>query len=166
MIFHLLRCHRGTRSTVRYTPILLLLASIVLSQFGTYSAKAASTAVYPCYPVHGLSGGSAASNNATNVTSGHTRLCMLHVTNTSATLAYLKLYDLSTAPTCSSATGLKHVFPIPANTSGAGFVNSEGSTGEYYTNGFGFCLTGGGGDTDNSNAPVGVFVEGSQMPYQ
>ena len=35
--------------------------------------------------------------------------CDLTPINTTATICYLKLHDLATAPTCSSAIGLKHV---------------------------------------------------------
>jgi hypothetical protein len=110
-------------------------------------------------PYH-LSGGTAASTNATSVKASAGTLCDLAVINTTATLAYLKLYDSASAPTCSSATGLKHVYPVPANTSGAGFVRAL-AVGEAYAGGIAYCVTGGGADTDATNAPAGVFVEAS-----
>lgn len=112
-----------------------------------------------CTPYH-LSGGTTASNNSTNVKNAAGTLCRFTVISTSATLAYLKVYDSASAPTCSSATNLKHVYPIPAGVSGGGAQVFD-SFGEKYGNGISFCVTGGGGDTDNSNAPTGVFVEGS-----
>lgn len=113
-----------------------------------------------CTPYH-LSGGTAASSNATSVAIGGRTLCKMTAISTSGTIAYLKLYDVNGSPTCSSATGLKHVYPIPANTSGAGFTDGQGAWGEKYANGISFCVTGGGGDTDATNAPTGVFIEGN-----
>ncbi len=113
----------------------------------------------PCSPYH-LSGGTTASNNASSVKAAAGTLCDGIVVNTSASLAYLKIYDSATPPTCSSATGLKHVYPIPYGPSniGAG-VGPSHAMGETYLNGIAFCVTGGGADTDNSNAPAGIFVE-------
>lgn len=114
-----------------------------------------------CTPYH-LSGGTTASNNSTSMKGSAGNLCDLVPINTTANIYYLKIYDTAGAPTCSSATGLKHVFPIPANVSslGAGMVRSL-ALGESYVNGIGFCVTGGGGDTDNSNAATGVYIEAS-----
>ncbi len=116
-----------------------------------------------CTPYH-LSGGTAASNNSTSLRGQAAHLCVLTAINTTATLYYLKLYDSSSAPTCSSATNLKHVYPIPFGASSAGngvHVTTFTPGGEGYKNGIGFCVTGGGGDTDNSNAATGVYIEGS-----
>jgi hypothetical protein len=76
--------------------------------------------------------------------------------NTTATIYYLRMYNASSAPTCSSGTGFVESIPIPASTSGAGFAFLE-PMGEAYTTGIGFCLTGGSSSTDNTNAAVGVF---------
>lgn len=109
-----------------------------------------------------LSGGTTASNNATLIAAapagGSRTLTRLFPINTSATLAYLKLYDSAVSPTCSSATNLKHVIPIPASATGAGFSIQLS---EAYTNGLAFCVTGAGTDTDNSNSPTGVYIEAS-----
>jgi hypothetical protein len=105
-----------------------------------------------------LSGGSAASTNSTNVKASAGTVYNIVALNTSATLAYLRLYNASSAPTCSSATGVVHDYPVPANASGAGLVIPF-PTGEAYSTGIGFCLTGGGTDTDATNAPTGVYVE-------
>jgi hypothetical protein len=113
-----------------------------------------------CTPYH-LSGGTAASNNSTSVKpSAAGTVCRWTLISTSATLAYLKVYDSAGAPTCSSAAGLKHIYPIPSSTTGAGLQVLD-AMGEAYVNGIGFCVTGGGGDTDNTNAPTGVYIEGS-----
>jgi hypothetical protein len=118
------------------------------------------TAGQGCTPYH-LSGGTAASTNSTSVkASAVGTVCRWTLVSTSATLAYLKVYDSAGAPTCSSATGLKHVYPIPSGTTGGGLQVID-VMGEAYANGIGFCVTGGGGDTDNTNAPTGVYIEAS-----
>jgi hypothetical protein len=117
----------------------------------------------PCLPYH-LAGGTAASTNPTSVTTKPTQLCTLALINTTTTLYYLKVYDLATAPTCSSATGIKHVYPIPpASGSGGagGLVAPKALFGEWYSLGFAYCVTGGGADTDNTNAAAGIYIEGS-----
>lgn len=112
-----------------------------------------------CTPYH-LSGGTTASTNSTLIKNAAGTLCGITAISTSATLAYLKVYNLASAPTCSSATGIVHVYPIPASATGAG-VRITTAPGEAYGTGIGFCVTGGGTDTDNTNAPTGIFIEGS-----
>ncbi len=120
-----------------------------------------ASAAQGCLPYH-LSGGTAVSTNSTSLTNAAAVLCDLTIVNTTTTIYFLKLYDSASAPTCSSATGLKHVYPIPfgATNAGGGLVRSL-SFGEHYASGIGFCVTGGGGDTDNSNAATGVYIEAS-----
>ena len=49
--------------------------------------------------------------------------------------------------------------PIPnAAAAGAGVSLPFGATGFLVANGFGFCVTGGGSDTDNTNAATGVYI--------
>lgn len=100
---------------------------------------------------------SAASNNSTNCKSTAGTIYDISVVNTTATIYYLRIYDASAAPTCSSATNFKETIPIPASTTGAGIVRTF-PTGRSYANGIGFCLTGGGSSTDNTNAATGVFI--------
>jgi hypothetical protein len=116
--------------------------------------------VTACTPYH-LSGGTTASSNANLIVTGPTTLCKIIAISTSATLAYLKVYDLAGAPTCSSAVGLKHVYPVPASATGAGMVAVDPLQGEKYLLGAAYCVTGGGGDTDSTNAPTGIFIEAS-----
>lgn len=113
-----------------------------------------------CTPYH-LPGGSAASTNSTSVKGSAGNLCDLVVVNTTLVIYYLKIYDSATAPTCSSATNIKHVYPIPNNSGTGGGIVRSLALGESYANGIGYCLTGGGGDTDNTNAAIGVFIEAS-----
>jgi hypothetical protein len=101
---------------------------------------------------------SAASTNATNCKNAAGLLYGIEIVNTTSTLYYLRLYNLSSSPTCSSATGFIRTVPIPhASGAGAGIANFY-TVGETYGTGIGFCLTGGGSSTDNSNAATGVYV--------
>lgn len=113
-------------------------------------------------PYH-LAGGTAASTNSTSIKGSAGTLYSVSAINTTATLYYLRIYDSSSAPTCSSATGAKHSFPIPASTTGAGFAIPLGAVGEIFSSGIGYCVTGGGSDTDNTNAAAGIFINASYL---
>ncbi len=79
--------------------------------------------------------------------------------NPTATIAYVRLYNSATAPTCSSATGfISPAIPIPAATTGAGitFVIPNGVA---FATGLGYCVTGGPTSTDNTNAVADVRGE-------
>jgi hypothetical protein len=111
---------------------------------------ASAIATSACYLV------SAASTNATNCKSTAGNLYGARFINTTATVYFLRLYNTAAAPTCSSATGFIESIPIPASTTGAGFM----WTPTYpinYTTGIGYCFTAGGGSTDNTNAATGVY---------
>jgi hypothetical protein len=99
---------------------------------------------------------SAASTNSTNCKNASGNVYGFRFVNTTATIYYLRMYNSSSAPTCSSATGFVEAIPIPASTSGAGFAFLE-PMGEAYTTGISFCFTGGSSSTDNTNAATGVF---------
>lgn len=99
---------------------------------------------------------SAASTNSNLCKNAAGNIYGFRIVNTTATLYYLRLYNSSSAPTCSSATGFIESIPIPASATGAGFVEqSDIPIG--YTTGIGYCLTGGSSSTDNTNAAVGIF---------
>lgn len=114
-----------------------------------------------CTPFHGTS---AASTNATNIKNGPGVLCSIQIINTGASLGYFRMYNLATAPTCSSATGAVHSWPIPdsagANAAGQAVIDL-GAYGEAFTTGISFCVTGGGSDTDNTNTITGIYWNGS-----
>lgn len=135
----------------------LISALILLFVIVPFQAKSQTR----CLPYH-LSGGTGANTNSNVMKNAPATICDLSIVNTSTTLGYLKLYDQATAPTCSSATNLKHVYPIPLGPSniGAGIGRSL-TFGEQYNVGIGYCVTGGGGDTDNTAGPAGIFIEGS-----
>ena len=100
---------------------------------------------------------SAASTNATNIKNAAGTVSTISVVNTTATVYYLRMYNLSSAPTCSSATGFVNTIPVPASTSGAGIVIPI-TVPHAFTTGIGYCLTGGGSSTDNTNAATGVYI--------
>lgn len=99
---------------------------------------------------------SAASNNATSCTAKTTQFWGIRFANTTATVYYLRLYNLATAPTCTSATGFIESIPLVPT----------GQTGQTifffpypiaYSAGLGFCITAGSAGTDNTNAAVGIL---------
>jgi hypothetical protein len=103
---------------------------------------------------------SAASTNATSVKASAGQVYAIHPENTTTTVYYLRMYNLSAAPTCSSATGFVETIPVPpaAAAGGVGGVVREISIGQAYATGIAYCLTGGGSSTDNTNAATGVYV--------
>jgi hypothetical protein len=99
---------------------------------------------------------SAATTNSTNCKNAAGNVYGFRFVNTTGTIYYLRMYNSSSAPTCSSATGFIESIPIPASTSGAGFAFLE-PMGEAYSTGISFCFTGGSSSTDNTSAATGVF---------
>lgn len=99
---------------------------------------------------------SAASTNSTNCKASAGNLYGISIVNTTATIYYLRMYNLASAPTCSSATGF--VETIPALVSTVAPVIRTMSIGQGYSTGISFCLTGGGSSTDNTSAATGVYV--------
>ena len=114
-------------------------------------------------PTAGLTSYTAAgaSTNATNVKNAAGTVYGYTLTNTTTTIYYLRMYNLASAPTCSSATGYVSTIPIPPASAagGAGGREIQKNIGQAFTTGIGFCVTGGASSTDNTNAATGVFVE-------
>lgn len=103
---------------------------------------------------------SAVSNNATNVKGSAGTLYTLTVTQSTTTAVELKLYNSSSSPTCSSATGLIDIIPIPSNATSPG-VHLTYPVGRAFSTGVSFCLVAFGNPaagTDNGNAVVGITV--------
>jgi hypothetical protein len=132
-----------------------LTASGAVTQSGAWNMGLAPTATGGCTP-----GGmvTTASTNATSVKASAGTFCGGHAVNTTATVANLRWYNLSTAPTCSSATGYVTTTPIPANTAGAGLLLDWGTYGAAFTTGIAWCVTGGPTSTDATNAVAGVYI--------
>lgn len=102
---------------------------------------------------------STSSTNSNLVVAGDHKVVTVVVANTTTTVYYLKFYDKSVAPTCNT-DAVKFLIPIPfgASNAGGGAVIPFGTDGLDFTQGFGFCITGGSADNDNSNAATGVTV--------
>lgn len=104
---------------------------------------------------------SAATTNSTNCKAAAGNFYGFEIFNTTTTTYYLRLYNSSTAPTCSSATGFIRSIPIPpASASGqvGGIVSNQIFPTNYAT-GISFCITGGSSSTDNTSAATGLFGE-------
>lgn len=101
---------------------------------------------------------SQASTNATLISGTPGNITQYSLVNTTATIYYLRMYNLASIPSCASATGFVESIPIPASTSGAGVQRLEGTGGQAFSVGMSFCLTGGGSSTDNTNAATGVYI--------
>jgi len=99
---------------------------------------------------------STASTNSTLVQAGLTTVKAIVPINTTATIAFLKLYDKATAPTCGTDTP-KWRIPVPVTTSPQVIIVLT-PQGISFTNGFGFCLTGAIADNDSSNSVTGVAI--------
>lgn len=98
-----------------------------------------------------------ASTNCVNVKNTAGNVYSLLLENTTSTVYYYRAYNLTTAPTASSATGFVGSLPIPHGTgAGGGFVVPMPIP-ESYSTGIAYCITGGAGSTDATNAAVGIF---------
>jgi hypothetical protein len=100
---------------------------------------------------------SAASNNSTSMKASAGNLYNITAVNTTGTLYYLRIYDTASGPTCSSATGLKLKYPIPASATGNG-LSVTVNQGIAFSTGIGFCITAGSASNDNTSAATGVFL--------
>lgn len=109
----------------------------------------------PCYVKAGIGTTNDTTNHA-NCKNAAGTFYGVRAINTSGTVAYLRMYNLTTDPTCSSSTGFVESIPIPASTTGAGLIDPL-STFSYGT-GISYCVTGGGGNTDNTAPPAGVYI--------
>lgn len=101
---------------------------------------------------------SAATTNSTLVKNAAGNVYGFRLINTTSTIYYLRMYNSSVAPTCSSATGFIESIPVPhATGTGSGYTAMQ-PFGQGYSTGIGYCLTGGGGSTDNTAAATGVYI--------
>ncbi len=142
--------------------------SVNAIESGTWTVQPGNTANSTAWlfqPVPGTTNGastcvlqSAASTNATNCKNAAGLLYGVELINTTSTIYYLRLYKLSSSPKCSSATGFIRTIPIPHGTGAGAGLSSFYTVGETYGTGIGFCLTGGGSSTDNTNAATGVYL--------
>ncbi len=99
---------------------------------------------------------SAASNNSTLVSATVSVVYDIQAYNNSATIAYFKVYNKATAPTCGTDVPVA-TYLIPASTNGAG-TNITFMSGLGLGLGFGYCLTTGIADTDNTSTAANTVV--------
>lgn len=100
---------------------------------------------------------SAASTNATNCKGSAGNIYGIYIINTTTTNYFLRIYNASGTPTCSSATGFIETVPaLGAAANGGGISRMQEP--QSFSTGIAFCLTGGGSSTDNTNAATGVYV--------
>jgi len=92
---------------------------------------------------------------ATVVKSGAGQLYGIEVYNNSATIAYVKLYN-ATSATCGSGTVVQRAM-IPANASGAGAI-SNNVNGVAYSTGITMCVTGGYADSDTTAPAASTYI--------
>lgn len=97
---------------------------------------------------------SAATTNATSLLSKPGVIGALHVINTTATKAYLKLYDKATAPTVGSDTPVM-TLAIPASTDGAGFTWTAPIS---FGAGIAYAITGAAADNDTTAVGAGDII--------
>jgi len=128
--------------------VILGLFGVVLWAQGTYPTSDTPSTRYLA---------AAATTNATNVVAAPANVYHYSLSNTTATVYYLRMYNLAVAPTCSSATGFVETIMIPSSTAGAGRERSQ-PNGQAFSVGVGYCITGGPTSTDNTAAAVGVQV--------
>ncbi len=134
-------------------PICDVASRIVVAQGATPTTQ---SSVLECLIQAGV-GTAADTSNHANCKNAPGNLYGYEAINTSATLAYLRLYNLTTDPTCTSATGFIRSIPIPASATGAG-VEVDFSVPVGYTTGIGYCVTATGANTNNGAPPAGVFI--------
>jgi len=128
--------------TVRY---LLILAAFLFAP--------PALAQQPGSPVKYLS---AASTNSTLVLAGNVVAKMVFAVNSTATPAFLKLYNKATAPTCGTDIPVTTI-PVPVSTSPA-VPPIAMDNGLLFTLGLGFCLTGAIADNDATNSVTGIVI--------
>lgn len=98
-----------------------------------------------------------ASSNQNNIKNGAGTVYHISVTNNSATVNYLRLYNAASGFSgCNSATNIKWEMAIPASTAGAGFV-VDIAKGINFSTGISICVTGGYGQTNTTNATASAM---------
>lgn len=97
------------------------------------------------------------STNSTLVVSGVHAVQSVLLANNSANIAYLKLYDTGSAPTCGSGTPVAR-YMIPGASSGGAGSNISIALGAAFSSGIGFCLTGGIADADTTAVAASAYL--------
>lgn len=100
---------------------------------------------------------SAATTNATNVKAAAGALGFIYAVNLNAAVRYLKLYNKASAPTVGTDTPIA-TLPIPASTTGAGFMIPI-PNGVSFSTGISYAVTTGYQDSDTGAVAAGeIFL--------
>lgn len=99
---------------------------------------------------------SAASTNATSLKASAGTLYTLYAVNLNAAVRYLKLYNKASAPTVGTDTPVA-TLPIPASTTGAGFVIDFGPGFDFST-GIAYATTTGVADADTGAVAANEII--------
>lgn len=98
-----------------------------------------------------------ASDNHVVIKAGAGQVYKISVTNNSATVNYIRLYNATTGFNgCNSATNLVYANAIPASTSGSGILD-QWDAGMAFATGISICVTSGYASTDTTNATASAM---------
>lgn len=106
---------------------------------------------------------STASNNLTSVTSTGTNLFEISVTNKSAAVVYVKLYDKASAPVVASDVPVLTIPVAITSATALPVTLSFGSIGKRFSLGLAYAITGAVTDTDATNVAVGVAIHATYV---
>lgn len=98
----------------------------------------------------------AAGTNATSVKASAGQLYKVEITNNSANIGYLKLYNTAGTPTAGSGTPVIRLM-VPGNASGTGTLSTY-DNGVAFATGIGFTFTGGIADADTTSVAASAFI--------
>lgn len=99
---------------------------------------------------------SAASTNATNVKASAGQIGFIYAVNLNAAVRYLKLYNKASSPTVGTDTPVA-TLPIPASTTGAGFMMAIPG-GMNFATGIGYATTTGVADADTGAVAANEII--------
>ena len=98
-----------------------------------------------------------ASDNHANIKNGAGQVYKISVTNNSATVNYIRLYNAASGFNgCNSATNLVYQMAVPASTSGNGYSDSW-ELGMAFSTGISICVTSGYATNDTTNATASAM---------
>lgn len=99
-----------------------------------------------------------ASDNHANIKNGAGQVYKIVVTNNSATINYLRLYNAATGFNgCNSATNLVYQVLIPGNSTNGGGISDSWPTGLAFSTGISICVTSAYATTDTTNATASAM---------
>lgn len=106
---------------------------------------------------------SAASTNATSLKASAGKLMSLYAVNLNAAVRYLKFYNKASAPTVGTDTPVA-TYPIPASSTGAGFILHLPPDGVAFSTGIAYAVTTGVADSDTGAVAANdIIINGSYL---